>query len=216
MDNKAFAKVLVEYAKRRPNHSSDSELWNRIAAAFGGTKKCQVSEILARFGATSSCGSGTELLSICSEAKLLAAFAYSLKKAPIADALEQFVTTIQSKRELTIDDLEALTAQPSAPAKGKSAPKSSKSTEPVDPNVIAGYLKRLEESLGDEQGFAQVLGDLKQDSRLKFADYKSLSKSFTGAFAGSKLKALEAIERRNRLLIDARVKSEMNAGKTAA
>lgn len=156
--------------------------------------------------------SGGRLLPICQEARLLAAFAQAIGKAPIADALLALAATVEADSSLTIGALEASIA--SATAKGKA--KAAKRTGPTDPAAIGAYLKRLEESLGDEQGFAEVLSDLENDKRLQVADYKFIAKTFSGAAGANKKKSIEAIERRNRLLIDARMKSETNAGKTAA
>lgn len=217
MDSKTFAKVLVEYAKRRPSNSSDFEAWKRIAIAFGSAKKEEVTAILSRAAAAkSTIPNGDGLYPICQEARLLAAFAQSVGKAPLADALLALAATVEANPSLTIDCLEVVTTPAPASAKSKAKAKASKSTEPTDPAVVGAYLKRLEESLGDEQGFAEVLADLEGDKRLQVADYKSIAKTFSGAAGTSKKKALDAIERRNRLLIDARMKSEMNAGKTAA
>jgi hypothetical protein len=217
MDSKAFAKVLAEYAKRRPTLSQDFDLWTRIAFAFGGAKKETVGSFLTRVSSAEVKASGGDALyQIRYEVAILAAFAQSLGKDSLADAFSSLARTIETNPSLTVEALEIFAAPVRAATTRRDQTKKTKVVEPADAAVIAVYLKRLDESLGDEQGFAEVLNALENDKRLKLADYKSLAKSFSGATGSSKKKALEAIERRNRLLIDARVRSEMNAGKTAA
>jgi hypothetical protein len=74
----------------------------------------------------------------------------------------------------------------------------------------------LEQALGDDSGFEEVVSDLMADRNLSAADFKQLAKLFTGRLGRNKADAVEAIKARHRNLMDARAKQRFNAGQTAA
>lgn len=83
-------------------------------------------------------------------------------------------------------------------------------------DIVQKYLRRLEQTLGDEPGFAEVFATMKKDAAVKAADAKKLSKEFAGKAATSKTQAFDLIWKRHASLMGARADAEATAGRTAA
>lgn len=145
--------------------------------------------------------SGVEEPSIGPLADLLSAMtetACIFAKADDAKDLRQFAAVIGEKREYSLDEFvqratEALSQRPSR-----------STTSAASEEVLRSYLKKLEEALGDEQGFEEVYEQLRADARLKAPDTKKLAKSFVGKAGRSRADALALIYGRHKSLIGAR------------
>jgi len=119
-------------------------------------------------------------------------------KSVDAKDLRQFVAVIEEKREHSLDAFVQQATEALIKRSSRSVPSG------VSEEVLRSYLKRLEEALGDEQGFEEVYQQLQADTRLKAPDLKKLAKSFVGKSGKSKIDALGLIYGRHNSLISAR------------
>jgi hypothetical protein len=129
--------------------------------------------------------------------------------------LEELKLFVEQRSALSIEGIQAALAAriKARPAKGTNTKRQSTS---ADPTIVPSYNKRLEEALGDEQGFEEVIAALEADQRLNANDFKKLAKAFAGRAGRNKGDALEIIRARHLNLLDARTKSQFNTGQTAA
>lgn len=144
------------------------------------------------------------------------ATANALGKAPFAAALEHLEQLAEQRSSVPAQAIERALAERSSarPSRGKSRGKGR--TASKDPSIVPAYNNRLEEALGDDSGFDEVMAQLEADTRLSAADIKKLAKLFTARSAKNQGDALELIRARHRNLMDARAKQRFNAGQTAA
>jgi hypothetical protein len=145
---------------------------------------------------------------------MMKAMAFALGKPPVVAALEEISGLVS--RHPAVDVLalenalaERARAQPGQ-ARGRRLPQAR------DPSVVPSYERRLEEALGDDVGFGELIAQLEADGRLNAAEFKQLAKAFAGRAGRNKVDAIEAIKARHRNLMDARAKQRFNAGQTAA
>lgn len=82
--------------------------------------------------------------------------------------------------------------------------------------AVRDYVRRLEEALGDEQGFDEEYARLVGDKRIKAPDAKQIAKAFAGKSGRSKSDALGLIAARQQSLIGARAKADATGGRSAA
>src|SRR5262249_4754593 len=86
----------------------------------------------------------------------------------------------------------------------------------VQDDLVQRYLRRLEETLRDAARFKVVFDELKNDSAIKVAEAKKLSREFAKETAKSKNAALELIWARHAALLGSRARKQASKGRTAA
>jgi uncharacterized protein YktA (UPF0223 family) len=83
-------------------------------------------------------------------------------------------------------------------------------------DLVAHYLRRLEESLRNESAFLEVFNKLKKDTAVKAAEAKQLARAFAKASGRSKEEALDRIWSRHASLIGVGARAKATGGRTAA
>jgi hypothetical protein len=81
---------------------------------------------------------------------------------------------------------------------------------------ILSYVHRLEEALGDDEGFRKVYSQLAKDRAVKADIAKEISRIFTKKAGKSKKDALGLIMRRHDNMMGARARSDATNNRTAA
>jgi hypothetical protein len=186
---------LLEKACRAERASDVRRLADLLAARSNSsvTEICKILQaVKPASGKEPSLGNISELLTAMAEAACIFA------KSADAKDLRQFVAVIEGKREHSLDAFLQQATEALIKRSTRSAPSG------VSEEVLRSYLKRLEEALGDEQGFEEVYQQLQADTRLKALDFKKLAKSFVGKSGKSKTDALGLIYGRHKSLISAR------------
>jgi hypothetical protein len=132
----------------------------------------------------------------------------SAKKALIDD-LERFASVLAPYARFLVSDFaDAAAAQLSR------APAPTPGTLSAD--VVANYLRLLEESLNDEKVFLEIFNRLKKDSAVKTPEAKQLARAFAKASGKSKKEALDRIWGRHASLIGVGARAKATGGRTAA
>jgi hypothetical protein len=96
----------------------------------------------------------------------------------------------------------------------KPSKKARKPDLPVRDEIVARYLRRLEESLGDDQGFNEVFHTLEGDD-VTGPEMILIAKRFSNAASRSRPAALKKIRMRHQAIIVDRAKSAATAGRIA-
>lgn len=86
----------------------------------------------------------------------------------------------------------------------------------ANPAVVAAYLGKLSQALGDERRFADVFARLEADTALSTADLRALAKEFAQANPRSKADALKKIWNRQQSLLGFEAKARATDGRSAA
>lgn len=152
--------------------------------------------------------------SMLAEIQVMQAAANALGKAPFAAALDQLKQLAERRPLIAAHAIERALAEQTPPQPTRSTGR--RRTADTDPSLVPAYHRRLEEALGDDIGFYDVMAQLEADKKLKATDLKQLSQLFTARRAQNKRDALELIRTRHRNLMDARAKQNFNSGQTAA
>lgn len=213
MKSSAFAKILESYATK--TLLSSSQGWSALARMFHLAKSKTV-QVFTRelIELAQRVPSGENNLGqLADEIAPMQGMAIALGKAPIADALNEVAQLVS---QCAATDAAALEAHLSEQMQAPQTKPGRKQAPARDASIVPSYERRLEEALGDEVGFAELIAQLEADRRLNAADFKQLAKAFSGRSGKSKVEALEAIKARHRNLMDARAKQRFNAGRTAA
>lgn len=193
------------------------EVWTGLASVLASAKNKEVADLCRDLQSleVEPQGEGRLIGQLQPEIISMQAMSVALGKAPLAEALNAITLLIEHSPALTVEGMQAaLAARPKIQAAKASGSKRAGNT--TDPTVVPSYNKRLEEALGDEQGFDEIMAALEADRRLKATDFKQLAKTFTGQAGRNKVDALEIIRTRHLNLLDGRAKSNFNTGKTAA
>ncbi|WP_155831252.1 MULTISPECIES: hypothetical protein [unclassified Hyphomicrobium] len=77
------------------------------------------------------------------------------------------------------------------------------------------YSRRLEEALGDEEGFNAIYAAIESDKELNAAEISAIAKKFTSASPKSRPAALKKILARHQAIMTSRAKSAATAGRIA-
>jgi hypothetical protein len=99
-----------------------------------------------------------------------------------------------------------------APSSGRRTPRPS---SPVRTEVVSSYVRRLEQALGDEQGFLAVYGQLELDASVQANEVAAIAKLFSQASAKSRPAALKKILARHQSLMTSRTKAAATGGRIA-
>jgi hypothetical protein len=131
-------------------------------------------------------------------------------KPATAKDLDAVIAALEPHRDAELDELVA------AISKQLSAPNSkSASTGSARQDVVRAWNKRLEEVLGDDEGFQQAYGALKQDKTINAAEVIAIAKVFAHATVKSRPAGLKKILSRHTNLMVSRAKEAATAGRVA-
>jgi hypothetical protein len=214
MKSNAFAKVLESYASKSPRNSSHQ--WLALARLFTSAKAKRVGDFCRELedSARIATREPQTISELAGEIPVMQAVAHALGKAPVAAALDEVKRFAERHPGVGVEELESAVAEQLRLHKSK--PRTSRQPPTKDASIVPSYERRLEEALGDDLGFGELVSQLESDRRVSAADLKQLAKSFTGRAGKNKSDAIEAIKARHRNLMDARAKQRFNAGQTAA
>ncbi len=88
-------------------------------------------------------------------------------------------------------------------------------TAPIRDDVVARYSRRLEEALGDDEGFNSVFAALEGDNELSAGEITAIAKKFANSAAKARSAALKKIFARHQAIMIGRAKSAATAGRIA-
>ena len=155
-------------------------------------------------------GSGVTLGATAELLNLMVASACRFAKAGDAKDLKRFAAVIDGKKGEHIDSFVAKATEALAPQ-----PRRATAAPALTDNDLRAYLKRLEEALGNEEGFEDVYLQVSKDARLKAPEAKKLARAFVGKSGRSKSDALGLIYERHKSLMGARYRAEATGGRLA-
>ncbi len=205
----------MSYARVSPPPNSADD-WAKLANIFASAKTKEVGDFVRELLSlvVEPAGQAQGIGTLLPDIRPMQATAIALGKAPFAEALEQLTEFIEQRSTASAESIQTAVAErlKSQAVRGGGRRQSASQ----DPTLVPSYNKRLEEALGDEQGFDELMAALEADQRLKANDYKQLAKAFAGQAGRNKSDALEIIRTRHLNLLDGRTKAKFNAGKTAA
>ncbi|MDQ8700118.1 hypothetical protein [Hyphomicrobium sp. LHD-15] len=96
---------------------------------------------------------------------------------------------------------------------GKTKP--TKAAKTLRTDLVEQYNKRLEEALGDDPGFRQIVSQLQHDAEMTSGEMAALAKRFAFSTAKGRDQALKKIMSRHQDLMIARAASRATAGRIA-
>ena len=134
----------------------------------------------------------------------------SFGKPAVTKDLDAFLAALRRHSGTDISLLTEKAAQRSL--RGASA---SRSPKPVRSEVVALYVRRLEQALGDDRGFLAVYGQLQMDGEVKTNEIIAIAKQFSEATVKSRPTAMKKILSRHQGLMVSRAKSAATAGRIA-
>jgi len=214
MKANALAKILESYTKCSPPNNLQN--WATLAQVFASAKTREVADFVTELRGLAGdvCDGSQGLGALLPEITSMQATAYALGKGQFADALGHLKELASSRPSLTAQAIQGALKDRTPPKPVRGGTKRQAAAK--DTSIVPGYNTRLEQALGDESGFSDLIAQLGADKRLSAGDFKLLAKMFAGRVAKSKADALEAINARHRNLMDARAKQNFNSGRTAA
>jgi hypothetical protein len=150
-------------------------------------------------------GSGSRELAVV--LRNASSFALSAKAAKFSKLLDSLASIVSSRGCVDTSSFALLAIAL------LNAPKVSAVT--ARPDVVRAFVKRLEESLGDE-GFSVPYRQLEGDSAISNAEVVAIARTFTSKKPTGRTKALQAIWARHNALLVSQSKSESRGGRSAA
>ncbi len=117
-------------------------------------------------------------------------------------------------RRRSTSDLAMLCEDLSKPKKHAKTSKP-KNTAPLRDEVVLRYSRRLEEALGDDEGFNSAFSALESDDELSVGEVTAIAKKFTNSAPKSRPAALKKIFARHHAIMVSRAKSAATAGRIA-
>ncbi len=133
-------------------------------------------------------------------------------KAALLSDMTALTSLLQDHSEVGIADL--LEAAPSALVKPSRPQKSA--PPPLRTDIVSKYSRKLEETLGDEDGFVGVFKQIENDFEVGKLEAAAIAKAFTGNTGASKPAAMKKIWARHHNLMTLRAKSQSRDGRSAA
>lgn len=118
---------------------------------------------------------------------------------------------------MTTDETIALTAlrDEAESDNGNAGAKASSKAREVRPDVVQAYVRKLEVTLGDDDGFRAEMSRLEADMSLIVKEIAQIAKTFAHSTAKTRAPALKAIWARHQNLMTSRAKSAATAGRIA-
>ena len=83
-------------------------------------------------------------------------------------------------------------------------------------DIVDKYVRQLEQTLGDEPGFAKLFSEIENNSEVGNREAEEIAKRFAGKGAKNKPAAMKKMWSRHHNLMTFRAKSESRAGRSAA
>lgn len=148
---------------------------------------------------------------LCTFLEALISLLSGQAKAPTIQEIKELLTALQQHSR---SDLSALAESLSKPKKQAKAAKSKVATQIRD-DVVLKYSRRLEEALGDDEGFNAVFAAIESDKELNAGEIAAIAKTFTSASPKGRPAALKKIFARHQAIMVSRAKSAATAGRIA-
>ncbi|MEQ1653790.1 MAG: hypothetical protein ABL897_15010 [Hyphomicrobium sp.] len=213
MKSKDFASVLLRYADllHSANANAASDCVRQIAFLFGIAPTATVAATLKKLeAALSQLPTGETSLSdgATALANLHEFLAGQAKPALLTD-LALTRDFLKTGRGISLVAL--LEAAPRLLVKPVKLPPPA-----VRFDIVEKYVRRLEQALGDENGFAGLHKEMESNADVSNREADEIAKRFTGKGAKSKATALKKVWARHHNLMTFRAKSESRAGRSAA
>jgi hypothetical protein len=184
-----------------------------FAVVFDLAPTSQVSALLKRFSPISSESSGSP--SLGDVEKLISGFyelAKKVGKAGIAKDLDAVRAFLHARRSSELDSFIHLAAA----AVASPAKRPGKGSLDVRADLVTKYQKALEVTLGDEEQFSAVFGEISTNADLGKQEMIALAKQVTGASLRSRPATLKKLWSFNQSLLTFKSKSQATKGRSAA
>lgn len=208
-------KSLLERAidfRSRPPLSVD-QAWARDFFPLLESLPNQTVKILAKAIGGASQKISLELSPVADLCAFLDALASLLNEQAKVSTVEEIRQLESSLRRHTQASLPELVAELSKPKIAK--PSKPKQSAAIRDDIVLKYSRRLEEALGDEEGFNAIFAAIESDKELNAAEVAAIAKKFTSATPKSRPAALKKILARHQAIMTSRAKSAATAGRIA-
>jgi hypothetical protein len=141
-------------------------------------------------------------------------FVASIATKAIAADFTAFTTLIEKHKNTGIEQFVVKATEVlSAPTVGKAKPV--KTPKILRSDLVERYNKRLEDALGDDPGFRQIIVQLQNDTEMTSGEMTALAKRFAFASVKSRDQAVKKILSRHQDLMISRAASRATAGRIA-
>lgn len=156
----------------------------------------------------------TRLDTVAGVLPALERFTASVASKAVATDFSAFSALIEKHKNAGLDQfiksaMEALALPAASKSKAAKAPKALR----ID--LVEHYHKKLEEALGDDPGFRQLIAKLQHDHEMTSAEMTALAKRFAFASPKGRDQALKKITSRHQDLMISRAASRATAGRIA-
>jgi hypothetical protein len=188
----------------------------QLTTLFEIAPSSKVADLLSKLEkAVPTASEGSPYLSEASDiVTALAGFLNGRSKAPLVADLRLISGFLGRHERLQLPSLIAEAS--SALTKPVKPVKPAKAVVPLRQDLVARYSRRLEEALGDENGFASTFRELSSDTEVGKLEAAAIAKTFAGASGATKVAALKKIWARHHNLMTFRAKSQSRDGRSAA
>jgi len=128
--------------------------------------------------------------------------------------IQEIGELLAALRPHSTSDIFALAEILAKPKKQTKAAKP-KDAAPIRDEVVLKYSRRLEEALGDDEGFNSIFAALESDGGLSASELTAIAKKFANSAPKSRPAALKKIFARHQAIMVSRAKSAATAGRIA-
>jgi hypothetical protein len=181
---------------------------SELLAAANSMTVAQCAKVISKLD-NSALDSGSRGVSkVCQLLKAVGGFLEDAGKPAIKKDIVALEAALRPHASSSIEDLIAAFK---AAGKPRKAPKAS----PARAEVVQVHLRALEQSLGDETGFASAFHALQADPDVRAPELVAVAKQFAFANVKSGPAALERIWARHQALMISRAKAAATAGRVA-
>jgi hypothetical protein len=167
---------------------------------------------LADLSTQNSASSENSLIGVAMLFENLKVFSTDYMKPAVAKDIAHLANFFGKHREASLHELVA-TSREFLTSKRRAV--SSTVTKDINYEAVQPHWRRLDESLGDEQGFNTAFAALKADPAMGKAEMIALAKQFASTIVGSKKEAEKKILGRHQALMNSRNRSGSSAGRLA-
>lgn len=214
------SQVLVPAAEllKAGNSIPEAQALHELAALFEILPSSTVANVVKRLknlGLPEVFSSGKKAADCLVLLSALSSFLKKIAKQPAAKDVDLVHDLLRGYAEAPLEAItlaanEALTSPPKAKKATTKAPK-----KPLREDLVERYLRRLEEALGDDPGFAEVYGRLSADPDMGSAELALLAQRFSLKKPRGRDAALKSILGRHQALMTSRARSAATAGRIA-
>jgi len=213
MKSKDFAAVLIKFADvlgAADSRHTETAI-RMLATIFDVAPTATVADVLKRLSAV-----GTELGGGHPTIQASLTIVRQLHNLMTGQAKATLLGDISALEAFLVEHSNVGLAQLADAAPRVLAKPSKKQTAPVRNDLVTKYTQRLEEALGDEQGFVTAYKELESDTNVGKLEAAAIAKAFTGNAGATKPAAMKKIWARHHNLMTLRAKSQARDGRSAA